>query len=132
MPSVDIREFVATPHYNGPTKAGVRFPWDKVKQFTQLVEVLLQQLGVAASSEPTLFPDMQPQCASEAKETHGTAKHKTAPHGFDATSLKSFPDAFLPDGKLEVETSHASSDETPALSSRLNASASRREAKKSC
>ena len=81
LPSVDIREFVATPHYNGPTKAGVRFPWDKLKQFTQLVEVLLQQLGVAASSEPTLFPDMQPQYASEAKETRGTTEHKPAPTG---------------------------------------------------
>jgi hypothetical protein len=103
LPSVDIREFVATPHYNGPTKAGVRFPWDKLKQFTQLVEVLLQQLRVAVSSEPTLFPDMQPQCASEAKEPGGTTEHKPAPRGFDATSLKSFPDAFLPDGKFEVE-----------------------------
>jgi hypothetical protein len=51
LPSVDIREFVATPHYNGPTKAGVRLPWDGLKQFTELVEVLLQQLGVAASSQ---------------------------------------------------------------------------------
>lgn len=30
LPSVDIREFVDTARYTGPTKAGVRFGWDKL------------------------------------------------------------------------------------------------------
>jgi hypothetical protein len=104
LPSVDIREFVETPRYTGPTKAGVRFAWSKLKQFTQLVEVLVQQLGVAASSETTLFPDMQPQWISDAKQKLAATDHKPAPHGFDAASLKSFPDAFLPEGKLDTES----------------------------
>lgn len=46
----------------------------------------------------------QPQWVSDAKQTIGAAEHKPAPHGFDATSLKAFPDAFLPDGKLAIES----------------------------
>ena len=91
LPSVDIREFVDTARYAGPTKAGVRFAWDKLKQFSQLAEVLVQQLGVAVSSETTLFPDMQPQWVTAAKDTLGTTEYKPAPHGFDANSLKIIP-----------------------------------------
>jgi len=103
LPSVDIREFVDTSTYVGPTKKGVRFSWDKLKQFSQLAEVLVQQLGVAASSETTLFPDMKPQWVTDAKETLGAGEHKPAPNGFDPASIKSFPAAFLPVGKFEVE-----------------------------
>jgi hypothetical protein len=100
---VDIREFVETARYTGPTKAGVRFAWDKLKQFVQLVEVLVQQLGAAASSEATLFPDAQPNWVGEATQSLGPTQPKPSPHDFDAANLKSFPDAFLPDGKIEVE-----------------------------
>lgn len=111
LPSVDIREFVDTARYTGPTKAGVRFGWDKLKQFTQLAEVVVQQLGVAATSETSLFPDMQqPKWVSEATQTIGDAQHKPAPQGFDPTSLKAFPDAFLPDGKLAIESLTLPSD----------------------
>lgn len=103
LPSVDIREFVETPRYTGPTKAGVRFPWNKLKQFIQLVEVLVRQLGSAASAEATLFPEIQPKWISDAKESLGTTAPKSALHGFDASTLKSFPTAFLPDEKFEVE-----------------------------
>ena len=110
LPSVDIREYVDTARYAGPTKAGVRFAWDKLKQFSQLAEVLVQQLGFAASSETTLFPDMKPQWVSDAKETLGNPEHNPALSGFDPTSIKSFPTAFLPDGKFEVEPIKLSSN----------------------
>jgi hypothetical protein len=103
LPSVDIREFVETVRYTGPTKAGVRFPWNKLKQFTQLVEVLVQQLGATVASEPTLFPESQPKWVNEVAQSVGAVEHKSAPHDFDATSLKAFPDAFLPDGKFDAE-----------------------------
>ena len=103
LPSIDIREFVETPGYTGPTKKGVRFPWDRLKQFVQLVEVLVQQLGAVASSETTLFPEVQPQWIADSKRTHGTIEHKSVPHGFDASTLKPFPDAFLPQGKFDLE-----------------------------
>jgi hypothetical protein len=101
LPSVDIREFVDTPRYTGPTKAGVRFPCNKLKQFVQLTEVLIQQLGVVASSDTPLFPNVQPKWVTDAKESHETVL--PAPHGFDVANLKPFPDAFLPSGSLDVE-----------------------------
>ena len=104
LPSVDIREFIERPGYTGPTKAGVRFTWSKLKQFTQFVEVLAQELGTAVSSESSLFPGFQPQWVHEAQKTIGAPEHKTVPDGFDVKSLKSFPDAFLPDAKFDVET----------------------------
>jgi hypothetical protein len=103
LPSVDIREFIEKPAYTGPTKAGVRFPWNKLKQFTQLVETLTQRLGAAVSSENTLFPDIQPEWISDAKKSSIPSEQKPAPHGFDATSLKSFPEMFLSDDKLDIE-----------------------------
>jgi hypothetical protein len=100
LPSVDIREFVDTPRYTGPTKAGVRFPWNKLKEFVQLTEVLVQQLGGQASTETPLFPNAQPEWVTQ---TEKPPPKPPAPHGFDAASLKAFPDDFLPAGKLEVE-----------------------------
>ncbi len=103
LPSVDMREFVDTPRYAGPTKAGVRFSWDKLTHFTQLVEVLVQQLGVAVSSEPTLFPDMQPKWVDDAKSGIGRAAQQPSPCGLDPATLNEFPGAFLPDEHFEVE-----------------------------
>jgi len=105
LPSVDIREFVDTPDYSGPNKKnGVRFPWDKLKQFTQLTETLVQQLGTAASSETTLFPDIQPAWVSDAKQTLAAPQKPQAPHGLDPAALKQFPDAFLQDGNFDIES----------------------------
>jgi len=100
LPSVDIREFVDTPRYTGPTKAGVRFPWNKLKQFVQFTEVLVQQLGAQASTETPLFPDQKPEWVTQ---TGNPPPKPPAPHGFDAASLKAFPDDFLPAGKLDTE-----------------------------
>src|SRR5580704_2801245 len=60
LPSVDIREFLDTPGYTGPTKKGVRLTWDKLKQFVQLLETVAHELGAATKAETTLFPDVQP------------------------------------------------------------------------
>lgn len=101
LPSVDIREFVDTPRYAGPTKAGVRFPWNKLKQFVQLTEVLVQELGAQVSTETPRFPNQQHE---RGPKDNNTPPPPVPPPGFDATSLKPFPDAFLPKGKLDVET----------------------------
>jgi len=103
LPNVDIREYVDTAGYTGPTPKGVRFAWDKLKQFAQLLEVLVHELGAAAQSDPGLFPEVQPAWVSEAKKDAATSTPKPAPNGFDPTSIKSFPAAFLPAGKFEVE-----------------------------
>ena len=111
LPNVDIREFVEKPAYTGPTKAGVRFPWSKLKQFTQLLEVLAQQLGAAVSSEITLFPDIQPKWVADAKKSPNPAENKVSSEVFDAASLKSFPDQFLSDANVDVEEIELPADE---------------------
>jgi hypothetical protein len=103
LPNVDIREYIETPGWTGYTKKGVRFSWDKLKQFSQLLDVLVHELGAAVQADTGLFPEVQPAWLSDANQDTATGSHKPALHGFDAASLKSFPDAFLPDGKIEVE-----------------------------
>ena len=102
LPNVDIREFIETARYTGPTKAGVRFAWDKLRQFVQLLETVIHQLGAAVKEETTLFPEVQPAWVAEA------AKPKPAPApgphgapGLDPAKLKSFPDAFIPPGTTD-------------------------------
>ncbi len=103
LPSLDIREFVDTPHYSGPTKAGVRFPWDKLRQFAGLLEILAQDLGAAAKAEDTLFPEVQPDWVKEATDKDKTGpEHQPAVHGFDAATLKDFPRDFLPNGTIDA------------------------------
>jgi len=104
LPKVDIREFVETATYAGPTKKGVRFPWDKLRPFTQLLEVLVHDLGAIVESDPTLFPDDQPTWVMKASSERMSGLKEIPPSldGFDATTLKVFPDAFFPDGKFDI------------------------------
>lgn len=56
LPSVDIREYVETASYTGPTRKGVRFSWTKLADVIALMRLQVQRLGAAASRQPTLFP----------------------------------------------------------------------------
>ena len=60
LPSVDVREFVDSPSYKGPTKKGVRFPWDKLPQFISILEMQARQLGANEKAQPILFPEARP------------------------------------------------------------------------
>lgn len=51
-----MREFVDSETYNGPTKKGVRFAWDKLTEFIGLLEALARQLGSDERAQPVLFP----------------------------------------------------------------------------
>ncbi len=103
LPSLDIREFVDTPRYTGPTKAGVRFPWDKLRRFAGLLETLAQDLGAAVKAEATLFPEVQPDWVKEAADKDKTGpEHQPAMQGFDVANLKDFPRDFLPNGTMEA------------------------------
>jgi len=56
LPSVDIREYVNAPNYQGPTKKGVRFAWDKLTEFITILESQARQLGTTEKAQPVLFP----------------------------------------------------------------------------
>jgi hypothetical protein len=103
LPSLDIREFVDNPRYTGPTKSGVRFPWDKLRQFGGLLEALTQDLGAATKAEDTLFPEVQPDWLQEVpgKDKTGSESAPAIP-GLDGAPLKDFPNDFLPNGAIDA------------------------------
>jgi hypothetical protein len=100
LPMIDIREFVETTSYVGPTKKGVRFPWDKLHLFVELLEVLVHDLGSDLETDPTLFQDHKPPWI---KSTSEPGVEIPSVECFDVAALKPFPTGFLPDGMFESE-----------------------------
>jgi len=104
LPSVDVREFLDTPAYSGPTKKGIRFGWDKLPEVITLLQTLASRMGKEAKSEPVLFPEARPKWVKDAEEAS-----QTKPSSRDAvlTALlpggpKAFPADFLDDRKPKV------------------------------
>jgi hypothetical protein len=97
LPNVDVREYLDSETYTGPTKKGVRFAWDKLTEFIALLETQARQLGSNEKAQPVLFADAHPSWATDA-ERAGTNKmhggdsvlHELLPQG-----PKAFPDEFL-------------------------------------
>jgi hypothetical protein len=103
LPSVDVREYVDSESYTGPTKKGVRFAWDKLTEFIGLLETQARQLGSEEKAQPVLFADAHPVWVKEAEKA-GADKG----HGSDSVlqellpqGPKVFPDEFL-DGVKET------------------------------
>lgn len=108
LPSVDIREYVDAESYTGPTKKGVRFPWDKLAEFIGILQTQARQLGGAEKAQPVLFPEARPGWVKQAEEAGTDEKpsgdsvlHELLPEG-----PKDFPGEFLNGGektaKLEL------------------------------
>jgi hypothetical protein len=100
LPSVDIREYVNTVGYQGPTKKGVRFAWDKLPEFITILESLARQMGAKEKAQPILFPEARAPWVKEAEElgqrktpTRDTILAELLPQG-----PKEFPTEFM-DGK---------------------------------
>src|SRR4051812_14331662 len=66
-PSVDVREYVDSESYTGPTKKGVRFAWDKLTEFIGLLETQARQLGLGEKAQPTLIVDAHPSWVKQAE-----------------------------------------------------------------
>jgi hypothetical protein len=66
--SVDVREYLDTPGYKGPTKKGIRFSWDKLPEVLTLLKAQAQQMGKQERERPTLFPEIQPEWVEKAAE----------------------------------------------------------------
>lgn len=69
LPSIDVREYVETSGYTGPTPKGVRFTWDKLPEVIGLMRLQVERLGADESRQPTLFPEACPQWAEKAQST---------------------------------------------------------------
>jgi hypothetical protein len=59
LPAVDVREYVDSPGYTGPTKKGVRFTWDKLAEVIGLLEIQSGALGKESEVAPRLFPESE-------------------------------------------------------------------------
>jgi len=97
LPSVDVREYVDSETYTGPTKKGVRFAWDKLTEFIGLLETQARQLGSVEKVQPVLFTNAHPDSM---KDTEKAGSDKR--HGSDSVlqellpqGPKAFPGEFL-------------------------------------
>jgi len=105
LPSVDVREYVDSPGYTGPTKKGVRFHWDKLPEFIAVLETQARHLGAKEKAEPVLFPEARPTWVKEAEHA-GTERqpnrdpilHELLPDG-----PKDFPGEFVASKKEVVK-----------------------------
>jgi len=66
LPSIDIREFVQSPGFSGPTKKGIRFSLHDLAEVVTLVRLQVQRLGAHETLQPTLFPDARPLWVQDA------------------------------------------------------------------
>jgi hypothetical protein len=58
LPSIDIREYVDTPNYQGPTKSGIRFLWNLLPDVLTCLREQLKLLDEIEQAEPSLLtPD---------------------------------------------------------------------------
>lgn len=103
LPSVDVREYVDSETYTGPTKKGVRFPWDRLPQFITVLQTQARQLGGTERTQPILFPEALPgwvkqaeQAGTDERRSRDTVLQELLPDG-----PKDFPGEFL-NGKEKV------------------------------
>jgi hypothetical protein len=94
LPFVDIREYIDTPKYQGPTKRGVRFRWNLLPD---VIACLRQQAKVITENEkkqPSLFGD---QAFESDKEAQTGENKSVGIRSFDIMSEdpKRFPEDFL-------------------------------------
>lgn len=79
LPSVDVREFCDTPTYTGPTKKGIRFPWQKLAEVVALLQMQARQLGTQESQGQTLFAENKPAWVEKA-QSHDQDRGATQSH----------------------------------------------------
>jgi len=102
LPSVDVREYVDSPKYQGPTKKGVRFAWDKMPEFITILESQARQMATTEKAQRDLFPGAHGPWVEEA-ESAGQKKSPTS----DAVL-----DELLPDGPKEFPVEFVNGDIT--------------------
>jgi hypothetical protein len=95
LPAVDVREFVDSPAYQGPTKHGIRFRWNLLPDVLACFRKQMKVICESERNEPSLFgtgafaePDEEPQKASQSVQSDDIDELLGA-------AVKLFPDAFL-------------------------------------
>ena len=97
LPTVDVREYVDSPAYQGPTKRGIRFRWNLLPDVLACFRTQMKVIGEGERNRPSLFgmdsftePDEEPQKHSQPVQSDGIVELLGA-------AIKQFPDAFLDD-----------------------------------
>jgi hypothetical protein len=95
LPAVDVREFVDSPAYQGPTKRGIRFRWNLLPDVLACFRKQMLAIGEGERNEPSLFgtgafaePDEEPKKASQSAQSNGIVE-------LLGMAVKLFPDEFL-------------------------------------
>ena len=95
LPAVDVREFVDSPTYQGPTKRGIRFRWNLLPDVLACFRKQMELIKEYERNEPTLFgtgtfaePIEEPHKAFQSVQHEGIVE-------LLGTAVKIFPDAFL-------------------------------------
>jgi hypothetical protein len=94
LPWVDIREFIDTPRYQGPTKRGIRFRWNLLPEVLACLRQQAKVIDENEKNEPSLFdpgsfvPKEKPEERSESNDTLSLS-------GLLGEDLKQFPEDFL-------------------------------------
>ncbi len=101
LPAIDVREYVDSPGYTGPTKKGIRFAWDKLAEVTGLLEILLQALGQESENAPRLFPESAPTHLK--KETQAAHRGDNVLDEVLPNGPKDFPEDFIAEERKHVE-----------------------------
>jgi hypothetical protein len=101
LPSVDVREYVDSQKYQGPTKQGIRFRWNILPDVLACFREQLKVIGQRERDEPSLFGT---GAFAEPEEELPTIVH--TPHADSITELlgeavKLFPEAFLSNASRE-------------------------------
>jgi hypothetical protein len=95
LPSVDVREYVDTERYTGPTKKGVRFPWERLPEVIALLQIQAERLGADETNERTLFPLARPKWVEKAQEPKRTSTGDGVVAELLPNGPRSFPKEFV-------------------------------------
>jgi hypothetical protein len=101
LPSVDVREYVDSESYVGPTKKGVRFGWDQLADFIALLKTQAMELGTIETSQSALFPEVHPMWVPTPQHGGVTKARGSDPvlHALLPDGPKEFPGSFLDNTK---------------------------------
>ncbi len=97
LPSVDIREFVQTPKYTGPTKKGIRFSWDKLSDVVAFFHIQAKRLEKSDGPQVQLFPKSRPESGKQVEKIGegGSNEHKSSLAQICPNGFRQFPDDFV-------------------------------------
>jgi len=99
LPLVDVREYVDTSSYQGPTKRGIRFRWNLLPEVSACLREQAKVMSENEKRQPSLFETETFETEKELEESAGRSGEK-AVRELVGEDPKRFPDNFL-DGSAE-------------------------------